>query len=356
MLASYRRFESQIQLASKHLALGHLLDLPGTAVDALAGQADVEIPSRTERRRLVYRSAIIEIYAALEEFVMDSAEAYAGCLHFMTVDYRNLSENVRSSNFNLTLRALELRDRQPWRSRVVEEEMLDRLLGCLRDPIEYRLNSGAFREHSSNFRSVEIERTFKRLDVDLRRLMDVSEADAHVRLSSPLSGIVRDARGVLDLLAERRNEIAHGYSSTETLSFEVLKSLLCVVRLYGRAMHAALLDALAEMATVPKEFGTVESVFSKPVGGNGRIAGVRARPSELSLRAEDWVIFRGGGSRALLARTRTIQINRVPTSSWHAAAKGAATGGVWVDRNIGVGWSVCIVPYSIRRALGLELG
>jgi len=357
MLAEHGRFERQLDLAAKHLALHRVLDIEAEAVQAMADRHGVTVLDATERRRLAYRGAIIETYAALEDFVMDAASAYAGALRHVVTSFADLPERIQTHNFELTLRVLGHRDRKPWRDRVDVDEMLDRLLQCIRKPSTYQLNEMVFREHTANFRAELVDSFFLRLDVELSRHIDLADADKFVVGESPLGGLVKDVRGAVDLLADRRNEIAHGCSDTDTLSHDILVALVKVIRLYGGALQMALLDAIATRAADGLDvFGRVEQVFHQPTKGDGLIAGVRVTRGGLSVKANDWVVFRRKDGIAILVRSRSIHVNRVAVEQWTGGAGPDELGGVWIERPVAVDWELCPAPAALRRALGLAYG
>jgi hypothetical protein len=354
MIGEFLKFTQQLDLAAKHLALARVLEAEQDEIQKLAEKHALNIPDRVALRRLGYRSAVIETYGALEDYVLDASSAYAASMHHLVPEYQNLARRIRDHHLALSLRVLEQRERSEWKGLVEPEGMLARLLGCMRTPHAYRLNEVVFREHTANFRSEVIQGHFTRLNVEVVQLLDLTAADDRLNQASPLSGLVKDTRGALDLLAERRNEIAHGTTDTDLLSHEILTALVESVRLYGGALHNALLDAMAHVvAEALPVFGEVERTFRRPTDGDGEIVGVRATGASLAVRANDWIVARRRDGTAKLVRTRTIEVGRVAVEEWRSDAAGGTEGGIWVERIVGAECSVCPLPASLRIALGL---
>ncbi len=357
MLAVHLEFERRLSAARQHLAFSRVVDQEASRLAAVAQAAGCQMPTAAERRLASYRGAIVESYGALEALFVGLASSFAGVLHLLT-PYDRLPARVRENNLDLTLRVLGQRRRRRWLNKVDAASMIENLGKCLQRPESYRLNELVFEEHTTNFRDGAARSFLARLQIQFPGPGFDEEMEELVS-GSPLGGIVRGVAAAIDLLADRRNEIAHGSDDSGILSREILSALVDVVEAYGSLAHQTVLDTLAYLARddlVP--FGTTAKIFKAPTGGDGEIIGIRAVGVAQILRAQDWIVARSTsrtdprGFR--LVPTRSIEVARVQTPRWELARGENAEGGIWVERRVPVGWEVCAPPAPLRAALGLS--
>jgi hypothetical protein len=251
-LAEYGQLVAQLQIFRKVTHPNE--DLDSVRVDGLA-----KLLAGASWRRHVYSFFIVQLYGAHERFVRDLAEQVAQLYVHVYRNYEALPETVRKAHLIWTVKHLQdLVDRKEF-DKVTFLQSIGQLDECLRGVI--KLNDRAMSRSTANFRPDVVRSVLGRLSITLP---DV-ENDDEMRglLSGVLDGVYSSVDAVVDDLADRRNEIAHGLDF-EILDLETVLALANVVYAYDcwllRSAVQVVLDGLVERESV--QLGTVENVWS----------------------------------------------------------------------------------------------
>lgn len=260
-------------------------------------------------RQQCYAFLIVGIYGAHERFVREFVDESAGLLGDIYENYNDLPELFRQNHekFSLELAKKNLERRE---SAVSIPQIVKNLHLCLEGAI--KLNQGVFCLSTPNFRSETVLSIAKRLgvtlsnadnDQQLMEIVDVGLANLHSKISS-----------VIDDLADRRNEIAHG-SDYELLHIDILKSILIAVYSYDcwlcRTMTQCILKAAIERHGL--EVGVVEKTFTKAGLNERTIGSIREIKSSIAIGEQLFLIK--SNFEIFITSVLEIQENKAPVTA-----------------------------------------
>lgn len=243
-------------------------------------------------RRHTYAFSIVSIYGAHERFVRDYFGEVAGALSAIYESYSRLPEVVRGYHERLTLdRSKDILDGRRG-SAADFREFLSNLNACLDGSMS--LNREVFSVSTTNYRSQVVrEMMVSRLGVDLSPPDKDPKLEETVR--TELNGFYSTISGVIDDLADRRNEIAHG-SDYEILDRGTLGSILKAVYWYDCWLYAEVARWL--LMTVVRErgveIGSIAKTYASPDTGLRSIGSISevseiVRPNDVLYLLENTV-------------------------------------------------------------------
>jgi hypothetical protein len=214
-----------------------------------------------------YSFCIVSIYGAHERFIRDFCSDVALILGKIYESYSRLPEKMRLSHEKLSIeRARDVLERR-FGNHHDFQQWVSNLNSCFDDGMS--LNSEVFSSSSSNYRSHVVKDVIGRMGIDL------SAVDENVNLKSivvtELNGLYSNINDVVDDLANRRNEIAHG-SDCEILDLGTLGSILKVIFGYNYWLYIKISRVLLEILV--KERSKEIAVISKTF--NNKYAGIRS--------------------------------------------------------------------------------
>jgi hypothetical protein len=258
--------------------------------------------------RLTYAVVIALGYASFERFIRDSIEATATLLAEAVPTYAQLPDVMRDHHARLTMKVATRRvDRD---ASDVAADLLGTLIGCLDGDGAFTLNSEVFSDRAANFRSELLRDTYRRVDVIVPQEV-ISPAIADL-LDGPLNGLYARSSSVVDDLASRRNDVAHG-DDYEILDRSTLRALVAFITAYADAISSIIFDSTARV--LARTCGTlishVDHVWSHPNTQERTLA--RVHPTGGTLAVSDLVLI--GGRTWRLAHVVSIQRNRVPVDA-----------------------------------------
>ncbi|MFF5443807.1 MAE_28990/MAE_18760 family HEPN-like nuclease [Streptomyces sp. NPDC012888] len=260
-----------------------------------------------------YNGVIVGLYGLLEHFVEGLLSEFVRRVSAASRTYDDLPEPIRAHHLPLTLEVLGKLGTGKYQGKLDERTLIASLHSCLSGAHTFTLNDVVFAHHTANFRSDVILFCFNRVGVDLKKLSRsaslVQAMDRHFPGSSRPFFVVDD-------LAERRNEVAHGAAS-ELLSPEILESYLDVVESFAQALLEDVTSHLVN-AVVPhvgRQLGKPDRVFRHS------IAGFEQLPQRVAVG--DIVAVIDGEGRARCARVTSIQVENAQVAH---AELGASTG------------------------------
>lgn len=216
------------------------LDRRGERLD---GRCAELIALSTQRRRFVYAAAVVLLYGGFEAFAEELAMAYVATLDGLCPTFGDLPKEIRVGHVNASATLLLNRDVDKYRDRCDVEEVVKRLARPNAAAGERRVNELAFIDHRSNFRMESLSEFFKAAGIpglgpplmrvaELREFLEQTEGIEGIENKSP-SVVFKD----LDDLAQRRNEVAHGYP-VNILSVESMLSRIKFMEALGKGILA----------------------------------------------------------------------------------------------------------------------
>ncbi|TDC33028.1 MAE_28990/MAE_18760 family HEPN-like nuclease [Micromonospora sp. KC213] len=219
----------------------HLLDLRKTTSVA-STTAELRnifrIAASNGWRRQVYSAVIVQAYATHERFVRELAKAVGEFLTETYATYDDLPQRTKDEHMKLAVRRLQdVTERGHSKDTVDPQTILSRLTACLGGGLQ--LNLDVLVRHPANYRSGVVEEVFARFDVDVRT--SSSREDLSALVGGVLNGVHASVESVVDDLADRRNQIAHGGLVDEILGIEDLAGAVDAVAGYDfwLARHVA---------------------------------------------------------------------------------------------------------------------
>ena len=202
----------------------------------------------TSELSLEYCAAVVFLYGLWERFVESVLAAYVSALNSVVDEFAHLPQELRAQHTNLSAELLLARHHQKYAGVVEEASLVRNLNSCMRGESDYKLNTLAFAQHSQNLRIDVVTEMFARVGLPA--------LSAQVRQSRPLSGLLEE-RGHVALaslsdgvafheindLAARRNEVAHGETSS-LLSREFMRDYARYVGIVGQTIVGVLRQQL----------------------------------------------------------------------------------------------------------------
>jgi hypothetical protein len=218
-----------------------------------------ESARKPEWRRLIYSGAIINLYAALEQFVDDTISRYAKLCSVFFPDYSKVPEAIRKAH-DSQARQLLTRDGGGRLSRDEVDEMVRCLASCLDGGSNYSLSGTALSFHDRNLKAEVVTELLQRINVShaaTTKKIDLEEVKDGV-----LSGLYSDIDGILADLVSRRNEISHG-GYADLASSEILEAIAEVLKRFAVAVFDEIRKSTYQ-AIKADQVGYVKDYYSRP--------------------------------------------------------------------------------------------
>lgn len=272
----------------------------GPLIDTIKARAE---PARLHR--LGYQVAVVFGYAAFERYIRDLIVLVAGVMSSVCPTYDDLPGGLRENHLRLTLKAASVATERSTYDEPAVGAMLARLLACI-DGIEpYVLNGEVFADHQANFRTSVLREALRRVGVDVAE--ERTTPDLSALLGGELNGLYARTSSVIDDLAERRNQAAHG-DEIELLDRSTLGAIVRFIRAYADALADDAFDHLARVVArhQAREIGRVQHTWSNPNSGERTIC--RLTPSTTIAAAQRILV---AGARMRLATIQSIELEHV---------------------------------------------
>lgn len=220
-------------------------------------------------RQAQYSTQLVLLYGAFERLIEGYIIGYGEFISELVPDFGSLPREIRDSHRRKSVEAL---NDEVWLSRQTRpslvSELIENLSSCESGLTRYRLNSVAYARHGANFRKRQIDDMFKSLGVaDICNALVSAEPFLTYLEDKPRQvGLLDGSLGVIDDLAERRNEIAHG-SPNELLGSEQIDDYLQFFDAFARAIYGVLCERLTQylVAHHAGSLGRIEKVHYKHV-------------------------------------------------------------------------------------------
>ena len=291
-------------------------------------------------RQQVYSAVIVQTYATHEKYVRDLAKATGDYLAETYSAYEDLPKKTRDEHMKLTVRRLQdITERGHVASTTDPRTMLNRLATCLSVSGGVQLNLEVLTGHSSNYRSGVVVEVLDRFGVDVRTAS--SSEDIGALVGGVLNGIYATVENVIDDLANRRNEVAHGGPVDSTLGDEDLDGIIDAVQGYDSWLnrHVArnlLFDLVSRYGNV---VGRVARTWKNKSTGKRSIAGLP--DVQTLLRKGDKAYLRPlQGKEAKPCTVASIEVQNVAVD---AAIPGQGPFGIELGCSLSDGWELLVL-------------
>jgi hypothetical protein len=304
-LDTLRAFEALMKTSSDSVE-------PADIRELLRGLSEVSTSS-AGRHEFYYRATIVSLYGLLEQFVESMLTEVVHRLAEIVPGYDSLPDNLKSNHLPLTLDVLSRLTTGKYQGKATERMLISGLNSCYEESSEFVLNDMVFAYHTANFRADVVRQSFEKIGIELAKLASERPFAASMEQNFPDEGNIFF---VVDDLAERRNEVAHG-SVTQLLSVELLHSYIDVIEAYTGALTKSVLSWLIKFAIpyIGRELGRPTKVFGNRIIGYSSLA--------LSLSVGDVIAVVDGRESATCSRISSIEVDRAPVQT---AVAGSSVG------------------------------
>ena len=264
-----------------------------------------EVSAPAARHEFYYRATVVSLYGLLEQFIENLLIEVVQRLCQIAPRYDVLPENIRANHLPLTLEVLARLSTGKYQGKANERTLVKGLHSCYADGDAFILNDIVFAYHTANYRAEVIRQSFERIGVRLEKL------DSESLLRDSMSTHFPDERNlffVIDDLAERRNEVAHG-SISQLLSIDLLHSYIDVIEAYSASLMHFATSWLIKFAIpiMGSELGRPSNVFRHKIAGYAS--------SALPIAEGDVIAIVDGGSVARCTIIRSLMVGNKPVSS-----------------------------------------
>lgn len=236
---------------------------PETAVERTLCLLQLHNATRPSvKRQFEYRSMIVSIYGVLEQYLDSLVIEYLQEVNRITPRYDSCPDSIKKNHIEVSLELVARAQQKSYRGELSVSEIVSHLHSCLADCHPFTLNSHAFTLRRANYRTEVIATTFSRIGITplinlVRQSRSFQDGILHLFPEQDI-GKLSDAVvfQLLDDLADRRNDVAHGNVS-EVLSYELLVPYIDLIQATAIAVHEVVSSSLfAQLAT---HFGSPES-------------------------------------------------------------------------------------------------
>ncbi|MFZ4522748.1 MAG: MAE_28990/MAE_18760 family HEPN-like nuclease [Bacteroidales bacterium] len=220
------------------------------------------------KRQFNYNSIIISLYGSFERFIENILISYIDIMNRLIDKYDRLPEAIIKNHFTLSLSLLNKIEQPKYTGPLKKEEIISNLHTCININEGYQINKDAFSQHTANFRLQVIDESFAHIGIQAIS----SQIKKHewfykyiILKTEKNEGDVislEESFHLLNDLAERRNDVAHGVAS-EILQNEILLEYIEFFEVYLEALSQVLNQEYLhiELKNTGKKLGNITDVF-----------------------------------------------------------------------------------------------
>lgn len=273
MKTSITEFNNQTERIKTHL---EVLDKFNQLIRNQSN-ADVDFikANSTHEKEFTYRSNIISLYGAFEHFIESVIIEYIQSVQEHIASFEEWGEKITKNYFELWKKLHGKLSYQKYSS-ISENMMVENLYEVVRNK-KSGIMPECYLQNGGNYKSTIISEMFNEIGV-------VNINDSVIKYEPFRSYLIEQNPNSqklelfqqkelylhnLDELVERRNEIAHGSSSENTISNEMFQDMLRFIGLYSEAINYFLTDKVREIQWHNNE---IETIKIKNVFRNGKVA------------------------------------------------------------------------------------
>ncbi|SFF30536.1 MAE_28990/MAE_18760 family HEPN-like nuclease [Sunxiuqinia elliptica] len=181
----------------------------------------------SQKKIFNYNSLIISLYGYFEKFIENILVEYIDKINIIFNRYSSLPEPIVKNHLRLSLELIEKTQNSRYSGSLNKEGIIKNLHECINVNENYQLNKEAFSQHSANFRLQVVDEIFSRVGIESisNRIRKVPEFVNYIKDKYEVAEIQElgndEINTILNDLAERRNEVAHGVPS-QILSNDII--------------------------------------------------------------------------------------------------------------------------------------
>lgn len=221
------------------------------------------------KREFNYNSLIISLYGYFERFIEEIIIDYAYQLNAAVKLYSKLPIRIAEKHYALSLELLGKLDQARYAGRINKEGIIEKLHACLSDAEGYKFIIDALTQHSANFKTEVIDKCFTNLDIigiNSEILKDgVFNQYTRERLNLGVTDMLSTeaAFEIINDLAQRRNDVAHGVSG-DILQSTIILDYITFFHFYTDALVRVCNESLAKyvMDEEIEPLGEIKELFN----------------------------------------------------------------------------------------------
>lgn len=229
----------------------------------------------TDEKLFAYRSNIISLYGAFEQFVESLIKEYIQLVRVYYSSFEEWGEKVTKNYFDVW-KKLHGKLSYPKFNSITQNSMIENLYDVIRNN-KGNLMPECYLQNGGNYKSTIISNMFSEIgfininDVVIKYeplktyLFKQYPNAQHIETSQKLDLYFQQ----LDDLVERRNEIAHGSQSSPITNNDDFREILSFVSFYAASLNSFLMDRVYEKQW---EFNKTKAVKIKKVFHSGSVA------------------------------------------------------------------------------------
>lgn len=225
------------------------------------------IGSPAELASYYYNATIVSLYGLLERYVEDLLSEVVRSAARAVPSSAHLPERIRSHHLPLTLDVLNALQANRYRGEADTGSLIGTLDKYLGGTAGVHVNDQVFMHHTANFRSDVIRQSCER--VGFSPLADMTKDSLFVELVKDRFPDEENIFYVVDDLAERRNEVAHGAPPQQLLTGALMLAYVDVVEAHLGALRRSAMTFLTRLAVehAGEALGRPDHVFRKVIAG-----------------------------------------------------------------------------------------
>jgi len=239
----YLRFYLQsLEMESELLSKKVISSIPSELENALLNLQNHLYRSAASKRRFDYNSVIVSLYGFLEQYIEELLREYTTAISEIVPLYNDLPEKIVKHHIELSYTLITRIEQSRYKSLATTQQIIANLHSCMSNPGNYKINSEAFSHHTANFRTEVIDRSFATVGVERvsEKIKDTYAFREYQKIIDPNRepGSInsQEAFFIIEDLADRRNDVAHGVTA-EILSNEILLDYVTFFEAYGNAIY-----------------------------------------------------------------------------------------------------------------------
>jgi len=271
----------------------------------------IDITDSFYRKRVFeYNSYIITLYGLFERFLEDILSEYLEALLLNYQKYNELPLKIKNTHLKSTVAVLKNLDNPKFRS-LTEEKLVFNLNEAINNN-KTILNIDGFTNHSYNFKQKIIaeylsDAGLENISASLKKFSPLREW-LDEKYQEPGEVHYEVAFQIVNDLAQRRNDVAHGVANIELLNVSFIKEYIEYLKLYCETMFN-----IVDSTLLGLYYGTLKSNFTLISVIDGQI--VCGTVNNITISVGDRVLIKRAKTnspRYITASIEAIQVEETP--------------------------------------------
>ncbi|MEG5059866.1 MAE_28990/MAE_18760 family HEPN-like nuclease [Microcoleus sp. A2-C5] len=281
-ITSLERFKAEVNQIREYLKhIQYVSDVVGYAIleedneqiKALLNRLKEHDRSfRTDQRIFEYKAAIISLYGLLEKYVEIWIKEYLDSLSRLVPEYNQIDKKIINNHFELSLKLINtmISRESPKYQHLTKEEVLKKLNTCIVSPTNYQINTEAFVLLSGNLKHNKIVELFTLFNIDLNGEL-IKNENLNQEIGLSYDRISRADKNILynkiNDLVERRNQMAHGSETLDSLDISELEPYIQFLEVYCQAIFETLFEKIIKQELIHtfQKIEKVVKIFSSKI-------------------------------------------------------------------------------------------